>query len=279
MDEKYKISQDCGLLLPGEEILSNSQTIINKTVGINCRSPIWPHEDHVFTYKGCYIPKRGDVVVGTVTGKYGDYYRVSINCAYNAIISDMAFEGATKRNRPNILNGNHICCRVYYADAESGEIELTCITPEEKRTWSNNENYLGVLKNNNRSNSNSSHISDFNRERTCIRDGMTVSVPLSTTSILLADKCYLFELLSEYFPYEVCVGQNGVVWFSANSYKEMLLILSGIKIISKCNKAQVCFSVNFLITLSRVIWISIFATIANKLANLSLLTLKSSKLY
>ncbi|KAH7647708.1 hypothetical protein FG379_001507 [Cryptosporidium bovis] len=151
----------------------------------------------------------------------------------------MAFEGATKRNRPNIAIGNHICCRVYYADSRSGEIELTCITPEEKRTWSNNENYLGVLKNYSKNNSNSSHISDSNKERTCIKDGMTVSIPLSTTSILLADKCYLFELLSEYFPYEVCVGQNGVVWFSANSYKEMLLILSGIKVISNCNKAQV----------------------------------------
>ncbi|KAH8585097.1 uncharacterized protein ELE39_003488 [Cryptosporidium sp. chipmunk genotype I] len=158
----------------------------------------------------------------------------------------MAFEGATKRNKPSLNPGNYVFSRISYVDLESGEIELTCITPEEKKTWSNNENYLGVLKNSNYKNTNiiedyskSDRSATFGEKQSCIKDGMAVTVPQSVAQILLADQSYVLEVLSKYFAYEICVGQNGVVWFSASTIKEMLLIMSALKIIPNCTKPQV----------------------------------------
>ena len=37
-----------------------------------------------------------------MTGKPGDNIRVDIGCSQQAILSYLAFEGATKRNRPNV---------------------------------------------------------------------------------------------------------------------------------------------------------------------------------
>lgn len=155
----------------------------------------------------------------------------------------MAFEGATKRNKPNLAFGAYVCSRVSYVDLDSGEIELTCITPEDKKTWSNNENYLGVLKNSNYKNA--SIIEEQPKpgqqggHLPFIRDGIAITVPLSVAQILLADKSYVLEVLSKYTAYEICVGQNGVVWFSASTTKEMLLIMSALKIIPNCTKPQV----------------------------------------
>lgn len=213
-----------------------------------------------------YIPKKGDVVVGTVINKLGEFYKVcyfvndfqlprnltlnffkvSLNYFHDGILPDMAFEGATKRNKPNLIPGNYICSRISYVDLESGEIELTCITPEEKKTWSNNENYLGVLKNSNYKNINiieeyskSERSGSAGENQSCIKDGMVVTVPQSVAQILLSDRSYVLNVLSKYFAYEICVGQNGVVWFSASTIKEMLLIMSALKIIPNCTKPQV----------------------------------------
>lgn len=38
-------------------------------------------------------------------GKYGEYYRVDIGSAHPAILPYLAFEGATRRNRPNLEVG------------------------------------------------------------------------------------------------------------------------------------------------------------------------------
>ncbi|OII70747.1 uncharacterized protein cubi_00892 [Cryptosporidium ubiquitum] len=225
--------------------------IVGQIAGVECKRPYWPYDKIILSFKGCYIPKKGDVVVGTVINKLGEFYKVSLNYSHDGILSDMAFEGATKRNKPNLIPGNYLCSRISYVDLESGEIELTCITPEEKKAWSNNENYLGVLKNSNYKNTNvieeyskSVRPGSSGENHSCIKDGMAVTVPQSVAQILLADQSYVLKVLSKYFAYEICVGQNGVVWFSASTTKEMLLIMSALKIIPNCTKAQAVYRVN-----------------------------------
>lgn len=41
-------------------------------------------------------------MLGIVTGKAGDVYKVDVGGSVPATLSYLAFEGATKRNRPNI---------------------------------------------------------------------------------------------------------------------------------------------------------------------------------
>lgn len=49
-----------------------------------------------------YVPTKGDAVIGVVTSKQGDIFKVDVGGSEQASLSYLAFEGATKRNRPNV---------------------------------------------------------------------------------------------------------------------------------------------------------------------------------
>lgn len=48
------------------------------------------------------MPALNDSVIGVITGKGNEQYRVDIGAAHPAILPMLAFENATKRNRPNL---------------------------------------------------------------------------------------------------------------------------------------------------------------------------------
>ena len=62
-----------------------------------------------------YIPKSGDYVLGTVTSQLTDYYRVDIGGPQQAMLSYLSFEGATKRNRPNVKAGSLVYGQIQLA--------------------------------------------------------------------------------------------------------------------------------------------------------------------
>lgn len=49
-----------------------------------------------------YVPVRSENVIGIVTAKAGDIFRLDIGSAEPATLSYLAFEDATKRNRPDV---------------------------------------------------------------------------------------------------------------------------------------------------------------------------------
>lgn len=49
-----------------------------------------------------YVPVKGDHVIGIVTAKAGDLFKLDVGGSEQASLSYLAFEGATKRNRPNV---------------------------------------------------------------------------------------------------------------------------------------------------------------------------------
>lgn len=49
-----------------------------------------------------YIPGAQDPVVGVVIARSGENYRVDIGAAHPATLDALAFEGASKRFRPNL---------------------------------------------------------------------------------------------------------------------------------------------------------------------------------
>ena len=61
-----------------------------------------------------------------VVGKGGDTFRVDIGSADNASLSFMAFEGATKKNRPNINVGDVVYAKLLVASRDM-EPELVCV--------------------------------------------------------------------------------------------------------------------------------------------------------
>ena len=73
-----------------------------------------------------YIPARGENVIGVVVGKGGDTFRVDIGSADNASLSFMAFEGATKKNKPNVTVGDVVYAKLLVASRDM-EPELVCV--------------------------------------------------------------------------------------------------------------------------------------------------------
>ena len=68
---------------------------------VSAKNPIL--SPHVCPNLSQYIPAAQESVIGAVVGKNGaEGFRVDIGGPHNANLDALAFEGATKRNRPNL---------------------------------------------------------------------------------------------------------------------------------------------------------------------------------
>ena len=66
-----------------------------------------------------YVANRGENVIGVVTAKMGDTFRVDIGTAEPASLSYLAFEGATKRNRPSVNVGDLVYAKLLVASSHT----------------------------------------------------------------------------------------------------------------------------------------------------------------
>mgnify|MGYP002804393234 FL=1 len=152
-----------------------------------------------------YVPRKGDCVVGIVMGRNADFYKVEIRAPSPAFLPTLAWNGATKRNRPVLEIGTLVYARIEAAHPDL-DTELTCIDPDTKKSWSTGEVLLGELK-----------------------GGLSFEVALSAAQRLLDVDCPILDRLGKDFAYELCVGQNGRVWLSAPTARETVLLLQAIK--------------------------------------------------
>lgn len=72
-----------------------------------------------------YAPAVGDTVIGIVTDKTADFYRIKLNSTTAAILPTLAFDGASKRNKPNLAIGAPVFGRIA-ACSKFMETELSC---------------------------------------------------------------------------------------------------------------------------------------------------------
>ncbi len=88
------------LLGPGLRRQGAAQVIVTKA-GVLRKKAV--EENSVVLWVDChsrrYVAARGENVVGVVTSKAGDFFRVDIGVAETASLSYLAFESATKKNR------------------------------------------------------------------------------------------------------------------------------------------------------------------------------------
>ena len=85
-----------------------------------------------------YCSESGDLVIGRILDRQGEHYRVDINDRFDALLQYYEFEGATKRNRPILENGDLIYTRVSRSSLNSGAF-LTCKSANNKKTWSSGQ--------------------------------------------------------------------------------------------------------------------------------------------
>lgn len=98
-----------------------------------------PSMYYVESDKMMYIPKIGDQIVGIIEEKIGEFYKVNIFSSSTALLNKLGFEGATKRNKPELKKGDALYVRVSVADKDL-DTEVTCISSSgSKKEWSTGE--------------------------------------------------------------------------------------------------------------------------------------------
>ncbi|XP_061100755.1 exosome complex component RRP40-like [Conger conger] len=144
-----------------------------------------------------YVPAKGESVIGIVTAKSGDVFKVDVGGSELASLSYLAFEGATKRNRPNVQVGDLVYGQFVIANKDM-EPELVCMDS------CGRANGMGVFG----------------------AGGLLIKVSLGLVRRLLAPQSALVKELEAVFPCEMVVGLNGRVWLKAQSTQHMLVLAS-----------------------------------------------------
>lgn len=157
-----------------------------------------------------YTPKKGDLVVGLVTVKRGDILRVDIGSSEMASLSTFAFEGATKKQKPDVGIGDVVYARLLSANREM-EPELVCVDSYFKA------GKLGLLSN----------------------DGYLFNVNTEFAYSLLNYDNPLLRTLGKKTPFEICIGMNGKVWINSKSAKDTFTILTALLAAEKKNVSDI----------------------------------------
>ena len=149
-----------------------------------------------------YIPQPHDLVLATVHHSSTDWYHCAITPHTTlAQLPQLAFEGATKKTRPQLNAGSLVYARVLSASKHT-DAELACYNPSTGKS-----DGMGELK-----------------------GGMVFDVsPGMARRLLLAKQrdeggVAVLEEMAEKMVFEVAVGRNGKVWVTSGGVKETLLV-------------------------------------------------------
>ncbi|KAJ1532002.1 hypothetical protein ONE63_000636 [Megalurothrips usitatus] len=174
----------------------------------------------VDAYQKRYIPVKEEHVVGVVTNTSSDVFRVDIGASATASLSYLDFEHATKKNRPNIQNGDVVYAKLSAAGRDM-EPELVCVDAHGKA------GKLGKLE-----------------------DGFLINCSLNLIRKLLSPNCPLLQALGQKWPYECAFGMNGKVWIKARSIKETIAIGNAIYESENMNNDEIkkmCFDLGVVV--------------------------------
>lgn len=150
----------------------------------------------VDSFQKRYIPSKGETVIGTVVQKAGDIFRVDIGASEPAALSYLAFEGATKKNRPDVNVGDLLFAKLLVAHKDF-ESELICVDSLGKKMK------LGVLN-----------------------GGFVFSCSINLARKLRSPSCPLLEAIKKNIqvPLEIVVGMNGRVWINAKNERDIIAV-------------------------------------------------------
>lgn len=172
---------------------------------------------HVESRLRRYAAQVGDLVIGIIKSRHIDDYRVDIGSAEFASLPLLAFQGATRRNCPNLLTGTLIYATVEAVSRHSPTV-LTCISPHETTDWVAQQSLFGPLQ-----------------------EGQCVNCSLQLCQRLISEdeeSCLVLSLLARHIGFEICIGLNGRVWIKSPSPILTVLIANSILNSEMMNASQ-----------------------------------------
>ncbi|KAK6856891.1 exosome complex component RRP40 [Apiospora arundinis] len=173
-------------------------TIAGQLVTDRRKNMIW-----VESNGGRYIPAVGDLIIGTIHHSAADFFYVTLSdYTSNATLPQLAFEMASKKNRPQLHSGDLVYARVSLANRHM-DPELECVSSSTGKAEG-----LGPLS-----------------------EGMLYSISLGMARRLLMRKSaeegkvvVLDELGSAGLAFETAVGRNGKMWVNSKDMKTVLVV-------------------------------------------------------
>ncbi|KAJ1845264.1 exosome non-catalytic core subunit rrp40 [Coemansia sp. RSA 2706] len=147
-----------------------------------------------------YVAAEGEPVVGVVVGRHGEGYRVDIGSAHDALLPLLAFEGATKRNKPNLAIGAAVYARVAVANSMM-DPEIECVNAHTGKSEGFGELHAGFV----------------------------FRCSLGLARRLLSASAPVLAALGAELAYEAAVGVNGRVWVKAGSPEKTILVVNAIR--------------------------------------------------
>ncbi|TMW69382.1 hypothetical protein Poli38472_001538 [Pythium oligandrum] len=184
-------------LLPGDRIVCTNAGVLRY------RPPnrYWVEFDHKR-----YNVAVDDGVIGVVTDRNAEFYRVNIGAASSVTLGCLAFDGATKRNRPSLRVGSLVYARVLKTNPDM-EPELTCEASANmtKKDWMTGLSVYGELT-----------------------GGYVFKTSISLAKKLLQDDSYVLQALAKSIAFEIAVGLNGIVWVNSRATKHTTVVTNAI---------------------------------------------------
>jgi exosome complex component RRP40 len=149
-----------------------------------------------------YVAETGDLVLGAIVERLGNHgYRVNIRGCGMATLKALAFDGASKRNHPDLAVGTLVYARVELA-SKHVDTELTCIADSGvKKDWMTGEAQFGKLV-----------------------GGTTFECSHELARSLLQEDCPVLIALAGYIKFEIAVGYNGWVWVDSESPQHSIVV-------------------------------------------------------
>jgi len=147
-----------------------------------------------------YVPSVDDTIIGIITEKHPDNYKVDIGSASPATLGTLAFDGASKKNKPNLNVGSLVYSRVIVANKDM-DPELVCLSLPPVHP----PDMFGPLN-----------------------SGYMFKCSTGLAKSLMSTQCPVLAYLGKRIPFEICVGINGRVWVNSGSVSNTILITNAI---------------------------------------------------
>lgn len=157
-----------------------------------------------------YDPQVNDLIIVTIVEKNPENYKVDLGNGQTALLSTIAFDGATRHNRPMLDVGMLVYCRVAIVNKYL-EPELSCCALVNKRDWVTGESIFGELK-----------------------GGMSVQLSLQLVHSFMddataQDEDNVLNILGSKLKFEIAIGVNGVVWLNSESLRHTIVLMNVLK--------------------------------------------------
>lgn len=130
---------------------------------------------------------------------------MDINGPSHALLGTLEFEGATKRNKPDLNVGDIVFCRVSISNRDMQPI-LSCKSPSFNKSWVSGEALFMQLK-----------------------GGYMFDCSLNWCHRLNRIEAPHLRFMAQFFPFELAIGVNGRIWIKAGSTTNTLLLANILK--------------------------------------------------